>query len=213
MKRILCYGDSNTWGYTPGTSQRLPHDVRWTGVLQKELGGDYTVVEEGLSGRNTVYSESGVRCGIDYLLPCLVSQKPIDAVVLMLGTNDLRWTDARGAAEGVRRIIAQLYAAGELTESSDIFIPKKPRILLVSPIHAHEMLNQKEPGDYHIGYPEKSLEFARYYEKLAQETGCAFLDAALYAEPSIIDGMHMTLESHPRFGKAVADKVRGMLEK
>jgi len=212
MKQILCYGDSNTWGYTPGTCQRLPHDVRWTGVLQKELGADYAVLEEGLNGRNTVYSESGTRCGIDYLMTCLITHKPIDAVVLMLGTNDLRWTDAHGAAEGVRRIIKQLHDAAELVESSAIFTTEKPRILLVSPIHAHEVLNQKEPGDYHIGYPEKSLEFARYYEKLALETGCEFLDASLYGEPSTIDGLHMTLDSHPRLGKAVADKVRGMLE-
>lgn len=212
MKQILCYGDSNTWGYTPGTKQRLPHDVRWTGVLQRELGDEYKVLEEGLNGRNTGIGGSGWRNGMESLMPCLITHKPLDGVVLMLGTNDLRWTDARGAAEGVRRIVQTLKWAVDLNESSDIYTTRTPPILLISPIHAHELLNDFEPGDYHIGYPEKSRDFAKYYREIAEENDCAFLDASLYAEPCTEDGLHMTLESHPRFARAVAEAVREMFK-
>ena len=54
MYRILCYGDSNTWGYIPLTEKRYPPEVRWTGRLQRLLGPDYQVLEDGLSGRTTI---------------------------------------------------------------------------------------------------------------------------------------------------------------
>ena len=55
MKSILCYGDSNTYGLMPDSPDRYPRDVRWTGILQKKLGEDYYVIEEGLSGRTTLW--------------------------------------------------------------------------------------------------------------------------------------------------------------
>src|SRR6056297_2207238 len=92
MKRILCYGDSNTWGYVPLTGERYDETVRWTMLLQEKLGGDYKIIEEGLNGRTTVLDdplEPG-RNGLTYLGPCVQSQSPLDLVVLMLGTNDLK---------------------------------------------------------------------------------------------------------------------------
>lgn len=55
MRHILCYGDSNTWGYTPGTGERHAPDVRWTGVLRRLLGEGWEVLEEGMNGRTTVF--------------------------------------------------------------------------------------------------------------------------------------------------------------
>ena len=91
MKSILCYGDSNTYGLMPDSPDRYPRDVRWTGILQKKLGEDYYVIEEGLSGRTTLWDDpiEEHKNGKKYLLPCLDSQKPVDLVILMLGTNDL----------------------------------------------------------------------------------------------------------------------------
>ena len=59
MKHILCFGDSNTWGYSPQDGSRFPIDVRWTGVLQKTLGSNYRIIEEGLNGRTTFINEEG----------------------------------------------------------------------------------------------------------------------------------------------------------
>ena len=92
MKTILCYGDSNTWGYNPRTQDRFPIAERWTGVLAHKLGAEFRVVEEGLNGRTTVWDDpiEGYKNGKEYLIPCLESHRPIDLVVIMLGTNDLK---------------------------------------------------------------------------------------------------------------------------
>jgi lysophospholipase L1-like esterase len=92
MTTILCYGDSNTWGYTPGTGKRYERHERWTGVLQQSLGNSAIVIEEGLNGRTTVLDDptKPFRNGKDYLIPCLDSHAPLDLVILMLGTNDLK---------------------------------------------------------------------------------------------------------------------------
>ncbi len=92
IKTILCYGDSNTWGYIPATAGRYPPDVRWPGVMRKLLGEKYNVIEEGLNGRTTVWEDpyKPGRNGLELLIPILDSHNPIDLVVVMLGTNDLK---------------------------------------------------------------------------------------------------------------------------
>ena len=79
MKTILCYGDSNTWGYDPASKGRLGIDARWTGVLARELGTAYRVLEEGLNGRTTVWDDpiEGYKNGREQLVPCLESQRPL----------------------------------------------------------------------------------------------------------------------------------------
>lgn len=213
MRRILCYGDSNTWGYIPVSGERYAPDVRWTGVAQRLLGSDYTLIEEGLNGRTTVYENllSPGRNGLTYLLTCLVSQKPLDMVVVMLGTNDLRWTDGLGAAEGARTLVKQIRLYSHLEENTPIFV-NGPRILLVAPILACEC----DEGDNETvrlrAYPQKSQDFARAYEKVAREMGLDFLDAARYAQPSRKDGIHMEPEAHRALGEAMAQKIREMME-
>jgi lysophospholipase L1-like esterase len=73
MKTILCYGDSNTFGFNPATQARFLYADRWTGVLARELGSDYRVIEEGLGGRTTGWDDPILesRNGRNYLLPCL----------------------------------------------------------------------------------------------------------------------------------------------
>ncbi|MEK4239293.1 GDSL-type esterase/lipase family protein [Paenibacillus sp. FSL H7-0714] len=93
MKRtIVCFGDSNTWGYDAETDQRFNDEIRWTGLLHAELGDAYRVIEEGLPGRTSVSDDplfEGL-AGISYLYPCLMSHAPLDLVVIMLGTNDTK---------------------------------------------------------------------------------------------------------------------------
>jgi len=92
MRRILCYGDSNTWGCIPISAARYGEDIRWPGVLAGLLGAEYRIIEEGLNGRTTVFDDplQEGRNGKTYLLPCLLSHRPLDVVVLMLGTNDMK---------------------------------------------------------------------------------------------------------------------------
>jgi lysophospholipase L1-like esterase len=93
MKTILCYGDSLTWGFNPKTKKRMGEKERWTGVLKINLGQDYHIIEEELNGRTTVWDDpfnGGYKNGMEYLIPCLGSHKPLDLVILFLGTNDLK---------------------------------------------------------------------------------------------------------------------------
>ena len=145
MRHILCYGDSNTWGYTPGTGERHAPDVRWTGVLRRLLGEGWEVLEEGMNGRTTVFDNpmSPGRNGSAYLLTCLETHKPLDLVILMLGTNDLRFTDAWGAAEGAAALVKSIRLYNHMEESTHIF-PGKPRILLIAPILAHADLDNRD---------------------------------------------------------------------
>jgi lysophospholipase L1-like esterase len=115
MKVILCYGDSNTWGYDPHTQERFSSRVRWTGVLARQLGEEYHMIEEGLSGRTTVWDDpvEGLhKNGKNYLLPCLESHQPIDLVILMLGTNDLKMRFSVPAADIGRGIVGVQERAG-----------------------------------------------------------------------------------------------------
>jgi lysophospholipase L1-like esterase len=102
IKTVLCYGDSNTWGSDPETGERFAPEVRWPGVLRQALGEGYWVVEEGLNGRTTVRDdpiEGAHKNGRTYLPACLEFHKPIDLVLIMLGTNDLKARFAASASD------------------------------------------------------------------------------------------------------------------
>ena len=179
MRHILCYGDSNTWGYTPGTGERHAPDVRWTGVLRRLLGEGWEVLEEGMNGRTTVFDNpmSQGRNGSAYLLTCLETHKPLDLVILMLGTNDLRFTDAWGAAEGAAALVKKIRLYNRMEESTHIF-PGKPRILLIAPILVRADLDNRDVIERWRSYPQKSRGFAAAYAAVAAELGVDFLNAA-----------------------------------
>lgn len=217
-KNILCYGDSNVWGSvanpvaTTVPSRRRGAHERWTGVLQDTLGEGYHVIEEGLCGRTTIYSvpEQWFKHGENYLLPCLMSHRPLDLVILMLGTNDLRKiykADCEHPDKGIRRLIDIIQSCPDCGAGV-----KPPRILVVSPISICRPTGRMDyfrdrGGDECIRLVQR---FAPAYEKAARDTGCAFLDAALYALPDPADGMHLKKESHISLGRAIADKVAQM---
>ena len=108
MTTLVCFGDSNTWGYVPGSEgERFPRDVRWPNQLQRLLGDEWDVIAEGLNGRTATYerADSEGRNGLPYLLPCLLSHAPVDAVVIFLGTNDVNFMDDERVARCVGRLV------------------------------------------------------------------------------------------------------------
>lgn len=132
MFEVLCFGDSNTWGYSPKSRDRFARKTRWPGVLQAALGDGFSVVEEGLGGRTTVWDDpiEGDKNGRRQLPAPLESHKPLDLVVLMLGTNDLKRrfsAPASDIAAGVERLI------GIILASSSGGTGKAPRILVIAP--------------------------------------------------------------------------------
>ena len=211
MKNILCFGDSNTWGFTPGTGVRYAPDVRYTGVLQAALGADYRVIEDGSNARTTVYEDPWTpwRLGKEALPIALVAHKPLDLLILNLGTNDLKFTDAYGASKGAETLISLTTLVQARKESSLVF-PNGIQILLVSPIEMDPVVANDPFGSLRNG-AEESKKFAYYYQHVAEAKGVHFFDAATAAVPSKVDGVHMETESHRALGLALADKVREIL--
>lgn len=211
MKRILCFGDSNTWGYDPAHNDRYGSDQRWTGVCAQLLGTEYQILEDGINGRTSVFQDPNVdcRCGKDALGYALMAQKPLDGVILSLGTNDLKYTDARGSARGMEEILRRIVNANQIYESyTGLIFKEKPYILLVSPVLIREEIRQRIPEDLLANRAEESRNFARNFERIARKWSVDYLNAADFAEASLLDCVHMTPQSHAKLGSAVAAKVR-----
>jgi lysophospholipase L1-like esterase len=208
MKTILCYGDSNTWGYEPVTKERYSQVERWTGVLQRELGAEYYIVEEGLNGRTTVWDDpiEGYKNGKEQLIPCLTSHKPIDLVMIMLGTNDLKQRFSLGAydiAEGAGVLV-------DIVQKSDCGPQNRaPKVLLMAPPPVAKLTEYAEMFE---GAEVKSRRFSEHYQRIAQEYGCEFLDTAQVIVSSDLDGIHFEGSEHQKLGRAVAARVREMFE-
>ncbi|MBQ9607385.1 MAG: SGNH/GDSL hydrolase family protein [Lachnospiraceae bacterium] len=209
---VLCYGDSNTFGYIPNSAMRYSRDVRWTGRLQMLLGKEYSIIEEGCSGRTTIYDDpmEGWKNGLDYLKPCLNSHKPVDIVILMLGTNDLKdtfHTDAADAAAGVEKLIQVI---NSFTMEKQGFVP---RIILVSPPEIGEGIRTSDfYGAFLDDSVEKSKHFPEYYKPVAERNNCLFFNAAEYVKPSKEDSLHLTPEGHAVLAEKLAEIVRNIVE-
>lgn len=208
-KTILCYGDSNTWGQTPDrTGHRYPANVRWTGVLQARLGADYYVIEEGLSSRTTDldYAKKPGRNGLTYLEPCLDSHAPIDTVILMLGTNDLK-TEFNRSVEEIAQATQGLV---ELIQNKAAKYNGTPaKVLLVSPIliDGGAPRHKEWYSDYYDASSlKKSKELAAQLERIEHTTGCQFVDAAQVARAGQ-DGIHFDKASHGTLGELLASKI------
>ncbi len=216
MKTVLCFGDSNTWGYDPAATAispfpvRHPIDVRWTGILARELGHGWRVIEEGQNGRTTVHDDplSIARNGKEYLPACLESHKPIDLVVLMLGTNDLKNTFGVSPSEiatgaGVlARVILQSDAGVE---------GSAPKLLIVCPPAVGDMSRAPDIAEKIANGVERSLAFPKRYEAMAHQLKCAYLNSQEFVSPSPIDGIHLEAEDHLSLGQAMAAKVRTLI--
>ena len=214
MKTILCYGDSNAWGYMPAKATRYRFDQRWPGVAARLLGSEYRLIEDSISGRTTVYNDPchKCRCGLDNLGYALLAHAPIDLVILALGTNDLKFTDADGSARGIARIIDLIKAADIFFDACSPLYPGGLRLLLLGPPVIDSSILRKRPRHALAKRARESAFLAEKYRAVALEKGVFFLPASDYAAPSPADCLHFDPESHARLGQAVAEKVREIFE-
>ncbi|MEO6761532.1 MAG: SGNH/GDSL hydrolase family protein [Candidatus Saccharimonadales bacterium] len=205
---VLCYGDSNTWGQKPDKSGRYGANVRWTGVLQQLLGNGYSIVEEGLGSRTTDldYAPKPGRNGKTYLIPCLESNSPLDIVIIMLGTSDLKLEFSR-SADGVAQAISGL--VGTTREISKDRAGNPPQVILVSPAHIDSdapRFSEFYTGLYDITSAQKSQELAATISVVAQKAGCQFVDAARVAVAGA-DGIHFNQESHAALARLLKPSI------
>lgn len=208
LKTLVCYGDSNTWGFNPATQDRYPSKERWTGILAEELAAPYRVIEEGLNGRTTVWDDpiEDWRNGKSYLLPCLWSHMPINLVTIMLGTNDLKERFSVSAYD----IAAAVSVLVDITQRSAAG-PKgnAPQVLLIAPPVVGKLTDYAEMFEDAVA---KSKKFAEHYRRVAQKYRCQFLDTAPIITSSDLDGIHLDGDQHRKLGMAVARRVREILD-
>lgn len=204
MRTVLCFGDSNTWGFDPETGERFPRDVRWPGRLQAALGDWWHVVEEGLNGR-TATLDSPVadgKNGLAYLQPCLDSHAPLDAVLVALGTNDLaeRYgltaTDVARAAARLAHVVARSEAGVD---------GAAPLPILVCPPRVGDTTWDEDWA----GAPAKSALLPERFRAVADEGGFELIDLGEVTRFSDLDGIHLDAAGHA----AVAEHVAGALRR
>jgi lysophospholipase L1-like esterase len=210
-RTVLCFGDSNTWGYEPGTGARYGREVRWSGALSRLLGASWHVVEAGLNGRTTVFEDPlADRCGRRHLGPVLASAAPVDVVVLLLGTNDLKTrlggVSAYDIAEGAGLLVDLGRASGAGPEG------RAPDVLLVAPPPLGSLSGWEGRDDGAFagfatgwrGALDTSRAFAEQYARVARVRGVRFLDAGAHVTSSDVDGIHWGPAGHAALAQAVA---------
>lgn len=201
MKKILAFGDSNTWGFDPATFDRYPEAIRWTGLLQKALGKDAQILEEGLCGRTTVFDFETIpgTNGAAVLPDILKASEPLDAAIIMLGTNDCKSVFKASPAD---------IAAGMESCLKALFAYVAPEnVLLISPIFLEE-------AAFRFDCDEQSLAVSRAlkqaYKALADKYGTAFLAASDVAVAGSSDGQHLTADGHRALYEAVLNALTSM---
>lgn len=203
MRQLLCFGDSNTWGLDGDSGTRLPWGVRWTSLLQEQLGQQYHVIEEGLCGRTTIFDDPlrDGRRGTELLPVLLETHATVDGVVLMLGTNDCKTAfgvSAEVIGKGIERLLRQIRYAAPQAE-----------ILLISPIYLGDRVWRSECDPE---FSKKSIavshQLEAVYETIAKRWNIGFLRAADYAVCSDTDQEHMNAAGHAAFAQAVSQEVQ-----
>ena len=211
-KHIVCFGDSNTHGYCadPNDSEthsdRFSENERWTCLLQKALGEEYYVIEEGLSGRTTVFDDPlhEKMSGLDSIYSCLMSHEPVDLLIIMLGTNDCKerfGANAAAIAVGLQRLILKAKTVPAWTSG-------KPSILIICPPWMREGFHDEVMG---LCCVEKSPLLAQYFAPIAEATECAFLDAEGVAEFNTVDFTHLSRKGHAQLAEKLAELVPTLL--
>lgn len=208
-KRILCFGDSLTWGYEPGSShQRFSSDKRWTGILQDTLGNNFEVIEEGLNSRGIKNDDPRPgkegRRALDYIIPCLDTHDPLDYVIVLLGTNELKY-EMNQTPKDIKKSMKKLLEviAGRKSQMRGI----KPNIILLAPPLVNDSSEYARKGDKYKLASEKSEKLGKEFEELAEELRIEFLDLSKLVETGI-DGVHITEGSHKIVGENVAKLIK-----
>jgi lysophospholipase L1-like esterase len=211
MKSILAFGDSLTWGFEAGTFLRHPFETRWPNALAASLNNNARVIEEGLNGRTTSYPDHTVsveRNGAAALPMLLTSHMPLDLVIIMLGTNDLKYVNrcrAFDAAQGMENLV-ELTKRCEYMEGYAI-----PQILIMSPPPIVPTTDEFFTDLWGHAGPESML-LAKHYARVAKDTGCHFFEAGSVVSSDPTDGGHMDAASTRKLGEALVPVVKKILE-
>lgn len=203
---VLCYGDSNTYAYDPRTWGRYPYEKRWTTLLGEMLGSRYEIIPEGLNGRTTAYDRPGAawKNGISSFIACLGTHKPVDYIIIMLGTNDCNAgldLSAEAIAGGMETLVRLV------EEESPGLQGYVPEIIVAVPA-AIRSDYENSPFAFELT-PEsvqKSHDIAPLYREIAERHGIRFADATTGIDVSQ-DCMHLSEEGHRQIAQLFHDVI------
>lgn len=207
-KNILCFGDSNTYGLIPGGIGRYDRNTRWTGLLQKKLGDDYYIIEAGCSGRTTVHDDVYrlYKNGSKALPQIIQDNSPIDMIILMLGTNDLKKVykpTPEKLGNGIETLI------NIIEDNIDFNLGKKMDMLIISPLHLEDNVwKEKLDEDFDETSVLVSRNLTEVYRNIAKKHNSYFIDASSVTKVSNKDAEHLNEEGH----KKLADSIYSFLK-
>ncbi len=195
-RKIICYGDSNTYGYDPADYEenRYPKEQRWTFILQELLGDNWEVIPEGLNGRklpDLKYDAGRIGNMIEKL-------EDRDIFAVMLGTNDILLTMDPDAARPAAKMDSFLsFLTGKV---------KADNVLVIAPPHigSDELLNP-----VYRRYYRESCRMNRYFGELAASYKTRFADAACWGISLSADYVHFSAEGHCSFAGRMAALLQG----
>lgn len=210
MTTVLCFGDSNTWGCPPyddlaRAPERIAFERRWPNVMGGLIGGIH-VVEEGLSGRTTVFDDpiEGIhKNGARTLIAIIESHAPMDVIVLMLGTNDFKDQYSNSSFNSARGMLTLV----QMIKGHYALVDRGPEILIVTP---PAILEEAEPAMWGDGH-RKCAGHAYYLAQVAERTGCFHFDSNRVVRAGS-DGIHLDESAHAALGTALAREVRAILD-
>ena len=206
MIEILCFGDSNTYGFTPDWKHRYGRDIRYPGVLQALLGDGYYVAEDGLVGRTAAFADDNRagRSALETLPLSIESHGPVQYIILLLVTNDCKIEKSRSAEDvgaGMDKLVRLVIG----------MLPAWTKILLVAPPPLGPAAPQRDP-EYDAKALTVSQGVAEQYRMIAEVYGLRFLDAGTVTQMSALDGEHLDPDGHKKLAAAIADIVRSDCE-
>ena len=196
MKKILCYGDSNTFGFKPNDGERHDKNSRWTGILQNKLGDNFEIIEEGMCDRTGfVDNPKGFIFSAQKHFPELISNiNKVDIIILAIGTNDLQFlydVNDETIENGLKTLI-------------NLAKEKSDEIILIPPVILDENILK---GFFSFQFDKTSIEKSKHvgeiYKKLAKAMCCEIFDFNEFVKPSKLDGLHYDENSH----KIIAEKL------
>ncbi|MEW7008234.1 SGNH/GDSL hydrolase family protein [Lentilitoribacter sp. EG35] len=210
MKNVLCFGDSLTWGFDAASGGRHALEDRWPSALADMLSDDIHVIAEGLNGRTTAFDDFTADCdrnGTRILPTLLESHQPLDLVIVLLGTNDLKNMivgTATSSVSGTKRIIS-LIKNHAYRDGTNI-----PEILIVAPPKFSQTANTDIGAMFTDGLAQSSM-LPSLLSELADELGCGFYDANSVSKTTPLDGIHMDAKNTKELGRGLAATVKLML--
>ncbi len=201
---VLCFGDSNTWGYNPKDGSRYPAHVRWTGILQQKLGQDFTVIEEGLNGRTTTINEleRPMRSAADILPVLIESHRPLDVIVLMLGTNDLK-THFDRSSEQIANDLSGLCA---VIKQHPMLLDHPPKLILAEPTGAD--LSSPALPEWFEHAEAKWKGLIALMPAIAREHQALYVETNKIIELNFSDSLHWSPEQHALFSQEVFMQIK-----